>query len=483
MVRRFDDREHRVVDLLAGVRRIVRIVPEELHFVNGSQRARLPIVGGEHVFVVGVPDAAGRQIGEDVLSSKRRHRLAVVDEPAADRVAATRTVAVLDDRIRRHHHRAGRLFANPHRNLVDLRQRRGRVVGFEQLVAFAFPIAVVGPLVNDVDRFPCVEPDRVGDQPIVGRVGGIDGPVQPMGIAEAVGPDFRAGTRRRDERIVVGNSITAVRAHRACRRVFAQIGNDAQYFPFEVVEPLWVGPDGDVRRFSRRAVTTFHVQDPPVRIASTSRRIEDEIAERVTGGVELHAQQLAGRSFERRIGRVRIGPLDQHSLVLERARRFDRFRRRVAGDLERGETRIVGKVGAGERGILHVNGVEPAVAGVVRVQVEAVQPVSEPDLRPQLAEDAAHAFVAVEVEIDRELPGVLVQDVQRSVEVADEEALRTTDLFAQRVDSREQLLVRYFAIDQSGHRQDQEVPELQRRLRRCRPDPEDTYRESEARDP
>ena len=133
------------------------------------------------------------------------------------------------------------LLADLHRNLVDLRQRRGRVVRLEQLVAFALRVAVVGAFVNDVDRFPGVQPDRVGDQPVVGGVGGIDRPGQPMGIAEAVRPDLLPRARRRDERIVVGNPIAAVLADRARRRVLVQIGNDAENLAFEVVEPLRVG--------------------------------------------------------------------------------------------------------------------------------------------------------------------------------------------------------------------------------------------------
>ena len=201
--------------------------------------------------------------------------------------------------------------ANLHRNLVDRRQRPGRVVRLEQLVAFAARVAVVGAFVNEVDRFPRVEPDRVGDQPVVRRVGRIDRPVQPMRIAEAVGPDFLAGARRRDKRIVVGDAIAAVLADRAGRHVLVQIGNDAEDLAFEVVEPLRVGPDRHDRRFARRAVAAFEVEHAPVGIAAPRRRIEDQIAHRVTARIELHAQQLAGRAFERRIRRVRIGPLDR----------------------------------------------------------------------------------------------------------------------------------------------------------------------------
>jgi hypothetical protein len=112
-----------------------------------------------------------------------------------------------------------------------------------------------------------------------------------------------------------------------------------------------------------------------------------------------------------------------------------------------------------------VRGVELSVSRVVRVQVETVQPVPVPLHDRQLAEDAALAGIAVEIEIDRKLLRVLVEDVERSVEVADEHALRAANLFSQGIHPGEQQLVRRLAVDQAGHRHDEEVPELQRRLR------------------
>src|SRR5207248_3332592 len=60
VIRRFDDGKHRVVRLP---------VPAHLDLVNPRRRRRLAVVGRQHVLVVGVPDAAGGEIGEYVLAA------------------------------------------------------------------------------------------------------------------------------------------------------------------------------------------------------------------------------------------------------------------------------------------------------------------------------------------------------------------------------------------------------------------------------
>ena len=90
-----------------------------------------------------------------------------------------------------------------------------------------------------------MQADGVGNQPVVRRVGRIDRPVQTMRIPEPVGPDFLSCTRRRNERIVVRNAITAILAHRARRDVVVQIGNDPKDLPHEIVETLRIGSDRD----------------------------------------------------------------------------------------------------------------------------------------------------------------------------------------------------------------------------------------------
>ena len=313
-----------------------------------------------------------------------------------------------------------------------------------------------------------MQTDRIRDEPVVGGVGRIDRPAQSMRIPEAIGPDFLAGSRRRDERVVVGNPVPAVVAHGARRRVLVQIGNDAKNFSFEVVEPLRVGSDRDVRRFARRAVAAFHVEHAPVGIAATRRWIEDQIPHRMAAGVELNSQQFACCTFERGVGRIRVRPLDEHALVLQRTGRSNRVRRLVTGDVQCRKPRVVWQIRAGQGRIFDVDCVEPAVARIVGIEIEAVQAVPVSLRDRQLVEDAGLPRVAVEIEVHRKLLRRLVEHIERSVQIADEESLGAADLFAQRVHAREQKVVGSFSVDEAGHRRFDVVLDVERHLCRRR---------------
>src|ERR1043165_9210962 len=91
------------------------------------------------------------------------------------------------------------------------------------------------------------------------------------------------------------------------------------------IEPLWVGANR-LTRLPRAAVAAADVEHAPVGVAWPRRGIEDEIAERMDASVQLHAHQLARRSFERGVGRARIGPLDEHAFAQNLAGRGDRLR-------------------------------------------------------------------------------------------------------------------------------------------------------------
>src|SRR5205823_15051873 len=124
--------------------------------------------------------------------------------------------------------------------------------------------------------------------------------------------------------------------------------------------------------------------------------------------------------FERRVRRVRIGPLDQHSLVLKRTGRLDGGGRGVSGYVQTRNARVARKVRPWERRILDVGRVEPAVVRVVRIEIEPVETAAVALGNRQLVEDPVPAFIAVEVEIDAQFLRRLVENVQRSIEIADE---------------------------------------------------------------
>ena len=124
--------------------------------MNLRQRVGFTIVGGQHVLVVGVPDAAGRDVGKDILAPENGNGFSVVDETAADGVSASGDMSIFDDGIGRHDRLFGDI-THLNRDLVDRRQVRRGVVRLEQLVSLALRVAVVGSLANDVDRLPGVE--------------------------------------------------------------------------------------------------------------------------------------------------------------------------------------------------------------------------------------------------------------------------------------------------------------------------------------
>ena len=189
--------------------------------------------------------------------------------------------------------------------------------------------------------------------------------------------------------------------------------------------PVPLSPDADVH-------------DAPLGIAAPRGRIERHLAQRMDGRRELHPEQLARRAFERRVGDVAIGPLDDHGFARDAEARRDgrhgRRRRRVAGQIEAGHDAGLRLGGRVDRRVFHVDRVEDAVARVVGIEDDVDQPGGEVALEGQLREQAGTPVGAVEIEIGRERLGLLVEDVERPVQVVDEEA-PAARLVAQEVDA------------------------------------------------
>src|SRR5262245_32471300 len=101
-----------------------------------------------------------------------------------------------------------------------------------------------------------------------------------MWISQAHRPDLLASAFDGHERVVLRDSISSVLAHRAGRRVLAQIGNDAQDFPVQAVEALG-GQTADVFLFASARVAGADVHHPPIRIAAAGSRIESHFTERM----------------------------------------------------------------------------------------------------------------------------------------------------------------------------------------------------------
>ena len=264
----------------------------------------------------------------------------------------------------------------------------------------------------------------------------IDREGQPVGIAKAVRPDLLPRARRCDERVVIRNAVPAVLAHDARRFVRLEIRDDAEDLSDQRVETLRIGPDG-LPRFARAAVTAADVHHAPLGIARPCRRIENEIAHRMDARVELDAHQLAGGALERRVADVGVGPFDQHAVAQDVAGRCDGLRRLVAAHVETGRARRVGRCRRVDRWVFDVHRVEPAVPAVVRVELDADEAVGVAGLEREAMEESGVTLAAVEVEIDRELLRSFVEDVERSVQIVDEQSIRAAGFLAQCIDARQ----------------------------------------------
>ena len=101
---------------------------------------------------------------------------------------------------------------------------------------------------------------------VVGRIGRIDIPRQPVRIAQAVRPDLLARAGFRGKWIVIRNPVAAVFADRAVVDVLLQVGNDAQDFADEHIETLRIIANFRLL-LSVAAIAGGDVEHAPVRLS------------------------------------------------------------------------------------------------------------------------------------------------------------------------------------------------------------------------
>src|SRR5207253_1379718 len=109
--------------------------------------------------------------------------------------------------------------------------------------------------------------------------------------------------------------------------------------------------------------------------------------------------------------------------------------------------------------VLHVDRVEDAVLRVVRIEDDVDQAGGEVALEGEALEQAGPSTDAVEIKVGAEAPGLLVEDVERSVQIVDEEAAAAR-LVAEEVHAR-QLAARVLAAGLTGDRHLDVVGEVQ----------------------
>ena len=257
-----------------------------------------------------------------------------------------------------------------------------------------------------------------------------------MRVADAVGPDLRAGASDAHERIVSRHAVAAVVADGAGVRVLAEIRNDAEDLADERIQPLRVETVA-ATRITGAAIAAGNVQHAPVGVAGARGRIERDVAERMDPAVEGNAKQLAGAALEGRVRGIRVRPFDQHAFVVDRSGRRDRRGGRVAGDIEAANALVVRYGRPGQRHLLEMDGVKAAVARIVRIQLEADEAAGQTGVRRQFVEQAGADTAAVEIEVGRGALRPWVQDIERPGEIVDEEAAGRTRLLSHDIEARE----------------------------------------------
>src|SRR5260370_36954401 len=116
MVRRFSNRRHVAVKFLAAIGSI----PKNSNLVHLSHAARITVIRGQHLVVVDIPYAAGRDVAENILASQSRKGLAAVDVTAGDGIAAALHMAVLHNWISGNDHAVGGRRVNLNWDFIDL---------------------------------------------------------------------------------------------------------------------------------------------------------------------------------------------------------------------------------------------------------------------------------------------------------------------------------------------------------------------------
>ena len=125
--------------------------------------------------------------------------------------------------------------------------------------------------------------------------------------------------------------------------MLGEVRNDAQNLAGHRVETLTIQANA-AALVARSAVAAREVEHAPVRIAAPRDWIEGQIADRVNPAEQPNAEQLPRGAFKRRVGNIRVRPLDQDAFVITAAAGQipNRRRWRVAGDAQAGKPALSG---------------------------------------------------------------------------------------------------------------------------------------------
>ena len=289
-----------------------------------------------------------------------------------------------------------------------------------------------------------------------------------MRIAQAVRPDLGSRALDRYERIVFRDPVAPVLTDGGRRGVLAQVGDDAEDLADERVEPLRIQP-ARVALFAGAGVAGAEVHHPPIGIAGPGDRIEHHLARSDGCGVGCRTRRIS-RAVPSNVAFA--GFRSFHSInTTSRSTVRGTVGVRIVGvivypERSRPATTPVSarRVGRNRR-VLHVDRVEHAVTRVVGIELEVGEPGGEVPFECEFLKQPRPSAETVEVEIRGEGLLLLVEDVERAVEIVDKEPLPAAGLVSHEVHAGE-LSARVLALELAGDRKGHVVFQLERQAGR-----------------
>src|SRR5215472_2099761 len=116
-----------------------------------------------------------------------------------------------------------------------------------------------------------------------------------------------------------------------------------------------------------------------------------------------------------------------------------------------------------------MNGVKPAIVSVVRIELEADKSARQKLINRHAVKDSRVPGETIEIQIGGRLLGIFIHDIERPVQVVDEDPPFASGLLPEKIDPREQSGTVAGAIDRARHGEDGEVFDLERQFRGSRP--------------
>src|SRR5262249_44371763 len=135
-------------------------------------------------------------------------------------------------------------------------------------------------------------------------------------------------------------------------------------------------------------------------------------------------------------------------------------------NLEAWETGVVRRIRTGKRRVFNVDSVELSVSAVVGIEIYGAQNTSGSGFEEQLVKQTRPAVAPVEVQRCFGFLCVLVEDIERPIQVVDKQTLGAAGFFMKSVNPGEHRIVIVFPVDEAGDWHRGVIPDLEDQLGR-----------------